>query len=56
MVKIIAIRRKYNLAEVGKPFESVEFEVAEGTEQEMIIELDRAYKAYIKILEVGLVR
>ncbi len=50
------ITRKYNLGEIGKPYESIEITITEGTLQEQIVALDQAYKQYLATIKAGVVR
>lgn len=53
---LLRITRKFNLARIGRQYESIEI-AAEGAKiEQLIIEIENAFKTYLAAITAGIVR
>jgi len=50
------IIRKFNLAEIGKQYESIEIEIENGAPADIIKKIDETYNYYVQQIQAGQVR
>lgn len=50
------VRRKFNLGRVGHPYEAVDIEVEGDKIEDIILEINEAWKAYCKAIVDGVVQ
>lgn len=53
---VVKLERKFNLAEVGKQYDSVTISTDEGTFQEQTETIDSLYKVYIELIRKGIIK